>query len=227
MIEFMCRVGTRSCNSEIVLALLLSFVACSDGSNSTDVPTLPADGKFQCVAPDCCVPVDVYASKIILGRGSSDISLDIIVGVPTGSDLRWDAEVEATLPWAAPVVCTGTFSGSAQAFVGLSCPTLPLAGAPACGAVTTLILRPATSTTTDSISKQVQCAGRGSSTVKIPVSLSCPTCPSGIQAYDPCDAPGETCYHEALTSSTTWGSLPCFCQMSASGGDWRWSCAIP
>jgi len=206
---------------------MLALLACSDGTNSTDATKLAADGKFQCVAPDCCVPLDIYASKIILHRRSDDIGLDIIVGVPSAANLRWTAEVEATLSWGAPVICTGTFSSSTQGFVGLSCPSLPLDGAPACGAMAGLRLRPATSTTQDPIGKQILCAGQGRSQVELPVPLTCPSCPSSIQPYDPCDAPGGTCSYQALTSTNTWGSLPCFCQMSVGAGEWRWNCAVP
>jgi hypothetical protein len=221
----MSRVGRRS-NMIVLSSLALTLLGCSNDPSTTGVTNLGPDGKYQCTAPDCCVPVDIYASKILVYQSNGHIELDIILGVPSAAAEAWLAEVEATLSWGASVTCTGTFSESSHGFVGMTCPTLALDGAPACDAAATLTLRPITSTTRDPSSKQLDCAGRGRGQVKIPVSLTCPSCPSGISPYDQCHYPGATCDYSAMTSSSTWGRLPCSCQMSEDG-DYRWSCAIP
>jgi hypothetical protein len=208
-------------------AVAATVLGCS--SDSAGPGGVVTDGQvLSCKAPACCLPLDINLNKVIVDRANSQISIDVILDVPAPITVAWNASVEVSLSWGPSVTCTTAVSSYDQRFFSLSCPSVPLDGAPQCDSTFTLALRPSSSTYADSAGTQVLCAGKAGARVQYSVAMKCPTCPyiSG-SGSEPCDYPNATCNYSAYMQNGTFGTLPCTCNLNGVTGDRRWSCAIP
>jgi len=224
----MAHVGWVNWNLVLLSAFASAALGCSDGSaGPSNTGVVVSEQKLSCAAPACCQPMDIDAKKIIVYQANGAIGLDIILNLPEALSNPWSASVEVSLSWGGSVTCTTTVSDHSQKFVALACPSLQVAGAPACDSTVTLGLHPTTSTYADVAGTQAVCTGKPGALAEFAVPLTCPTCPviSG-SGFDPCYFPNATCYYSAYTPSGS-ATLPCRCDMNGVDGDRRWSCAVP
>ena len=182
---------------------------------------------LSCAAPECCVPLDVNPDKIIVYQSGGQIGIDIILDVPATSTGAWDTSVDVSLSWGPSVTCTKAISISSETYVVLTCPFVPLDGAPACDSTFTLTLRPRSSTFADTPGTQAICVGTAGARLDLPVRLTCPVCPDLSQSsnFQLCDFPNATCNYPAYFPNGNPAQIPCRCIVYY--GVRAWSCSVP